>query len=203
MIVGNTAWDTARLFRHFFAAYPARSSLMLLAITAAALAEGVGIAALLPMIGLVIEAEGSGGMLTRYVEQVFAFAGEDVSLGRAVGPDRRRHGAQGAADAARHDAGRILRGPRRDEPAARVHPRDSAGTVVALHRPADRRSGKRGQHRADAHGRGLRRRLSRCVGRDSSRDLPGSLHGDILGDIAARARRRRLRHDRLEPGWSS
>ena len=81
MILGNTATDTARLFRHFFAAYPVRSSLMLLAITAAALAEGVGIAALLPMIGLVIEADGAGGMLTRYVEQVFAFAGQDVSLG--------------------------------------------------------------------------------------------------------------------------
>ena len=81
MIVGTTARDAARLFRHFFAAYPARSTLMLLAITAAALAEGVGIAALLPMIGLVIEAEGAGGMLTRYVEHVFAFAGEDVSLG--------------------------------------------------------------------------------------------------------------------------
>ena len=81
MILGNTARDTARLFRHFFAAYPVRSSLMLLAITAAALAEGVGIAALLPMIGLVIEADGAGGMLTRYVEQVFAFAGQDVSLG--------------------------------------------------------------------------------------------------------------------------
>ena len=81
MIVGNTARDTARLFRHFFAAYPVRSTLMLLAITAAALAEGVGIAALLPMIGLVIDAEGAGGALTHYVEQVFAFAGQNVSLG--------------------------------------------------------------------------------------------------------------------------
>ena len=81
MIAGNTARDIARLFRHFFAAYPVRSSLMLLAITAAALAEGVGIAALLPMIGLVIEAEGAGGALTRHLEQVFAFAGQDVSLG--------------------------------------------------------------------------------------------------------------------------
>ena len=81
MIVGENARDTARLFRHFFAAYPVRSSLMLLAITAAALAEGVGIAALLPMIGLVIDAEGAGGALTHYVEQVFAFAGRDVSLG--------------------------------------------------------------------------------------------------------------------------
>ena len=81
MIVGNTARDSARLFRHFFAAYPVRSTLMLLAITAAALAEGVGIAALLPMIGLVIDAEGAGGALTHYVEQVFAFAGQNVSLG--------------------------------------------------------------------------------------------------------------------------
>ena len=81
MIVGNTARDTARIFRHFFAAYPVRSTLMLLAITAAALAEGVGIAALLPMIGLVIGAEGAGGALTHYVEQVFAFAGQNVSLG--------------------------------------------------------------------------------------------------------------------------
>ena len=81
MIVGNTARDTARLFRHFFAAYPVRSTLMLLAITAAALAEGVGIAALLPMIGLVIDAEGAGGALTHYVEQVFALAGQNVSLG--------------------------------------------------------------------------------------------------------------------------
>ena len=81
MIVGNTARDTARLFRHFFVAYPVRSTLMLLAITAAAFAEGVGIAALLPMIGLVIDAEGAGGPLTRYVGQVFAFAGQDISLG--------------------------------------------------------------------------------------------------------------------------
>lgn len=81
MIVGNTARDTARLFRHFFAAYPVRSTVMLLAITAAAFAEGVGIAALLPMIGLVIDAEGAGGPLTRYVEEVFAFVGQDVSLG--------------------------------------------------------------------------------------------------------------------------
>ena len=81
MILGNTARDIARLFRHFFVTYPLRSTLMLLAITAAALAEGMGIAALLPMIGLVIEAEGAGGMLTQYVEEVFVFAGQDVSLG--------------------------------------------------------------------------------------------------------------------------
>ena len=70
-----------QLFRHFFAAYPVRSTLMLLAITAAALAEGAGIAALLPLIGMVIDAEGVGGTLTAYVEQVFALVGLDLSLG--------------------------------------------------------------------------------------------------------------------------
>ena len=43
MIIGKSAVESARLFRYFVAAYPARSSLMLLALTAAALAEGVGI----------------------------------------------------------------------------------------------------------------------------------------------------------------
>ena len=73
-----------RLFRYFFAAYPVRSTLMLLAITAAALAEGVGIAVLLPLIGLVIDAEGTGGTLTLYVEQVFALVGLELSLGRLL-----------------------------------------------------------------------------------------------------------------------
>ena len=54
---------------------------MLLALTAAALAEGVGIAALLPLIGLVIETEDTGGVLTVQVEQLFALLGLDLSLG--------------------------------------------------------------------------------------------------------------------------
>ena len=73
--------QSAPLFRYFFAAYPVRSTLILLAITAAALAEGVGIAVLLPLIGLVIDAEGAGGTLTLYVEQVFALVGLELSLG--------------------------------------------------------------------------------------------------------------------------
>ena len=73
-----------RLFNYFFAAYPVRSTLMLLAITAAAVAEGVGIAVLLPLIGLVIDAEGTGGTLTLYVEQVFALVGLELSLGRLL-----------------------------------------------------------------------------------------------------------------------
>ena len=70
-----------RLFRHFFAAYPARSTLVLVALTAAALAEGVGIAALLPLISLVIGSDGGGGTLGLYVECVFALAGSAPSLG--------------------------------------------------------------------------------------------------------------------------
>ena len=77
----DDARQSVRLFRHFFAAYPVRSSLMLLAITAAALAEGVGIAALLPLISLVIDAEGAGGSMTQYVKQIFAVAGLEFSLG--------------------------------------------------------------------------------------------------------------------------
>ena len=80
MISSSYAIQSFRLFRHFFAAYPARSTLMLLGITAAALAEGVGIAALLPLIGLVIDSESAGGVMTQYVGQVFALAGLELSL---------------------------------------------------------------------------------------------------------------------------
>ena len=69
-----------RLFRYFFAAYPVRSMVVLLALTAAALAEGVGVAALLPLISLVIDSEGGGGTLALYVERVFALVGLEVSL---------------------------------------------------------------------------------------------------------------------------
>ena len=77
----NDARQSVRLFRHFFAAYPVRSTLVLVALTAAALAEGAGIAALLPLISLVIDAEGGGGTLALYFERVFAVAGQTPSLG--------------------------------------------------------------------------------------------------------------------------
>ena len=56
--IGDGLRQTVGLFRHFLAAYPGRSAVMLSALTAAALAEGVGIAVLLPVIGIVIETEG-------------------------------------------------------------------------------------------------------------------------------------------------
>ena len=74
------ARQSVRLHNYFFAAYPLRSTLMLMAITAAALAEGVGVAALLPLVSLVINAEGAGDSLTHFVEQVFALLGFEASL---------------------------------------------------------------------------------------------------------------------------
>ena len=73
--------QSIRLFRHFFAAYPVRSTGVLLALTTAALAEGVGIAALLPLITLIIDSNSAGGTFTLYAEQVFALIGQDLSLG--------------------------------------------------------------------------------------------------------------------------
>ena len=80
MTFGDTR-QSVQLFRHFFAAYPVRSTLVLLALTAAALAEGVGIAALLPLITLVIDADSGGGTLALYVDRVFALAGSVPSVG--------------------------------------------------------------------------------------------------------------------------
>ena len=77
----DDARQSVRLFRYFFAAYPVRSSLVLVALTAAALAEGAGIAALLPLISLVIDADVSGDTLALYVERVFALTGSAPSLG--------------------------------------------------------------------------------------------------------------------------
>ena len=81
MSIVDNVRQPVRLYKHFFAAHPGRSTLMVLALTAAALAEGVGIAALLPLIGLVIDAKGAGGAMTLYVERVFAWFGLDLSLG--------------------------------------------------------------------------------------------------------------------------
>ena len=79
--MGDSALQLVRLFTFFFAAYPIRSTLMVAAMTVAALSEGVGIAALLPMIGLVIDGEGGGGAIAGYVAQLFALAGLEPTLG--------------------------------------------------------------------------------------------------------------------------
>ena len=83
MNLGSGIRQFGELFRHFYAAYPVRSTLMLLSITVAALAEGVGIAALLPLINLVITpegAEGTTGNLMLYVERAFALIELEFSI---------------------------------------------------------------------------------------------------------------------------
>ena len=81
MIFRGGIRESAHLFWHFYAAYPVRGTLMLLSITVAALAEGLGIAALLPVLDLLIDPEGAKGTVTLYVAQAFALAGLDLSLG--------------------------------------------------------------------------------------------------------------------------
>ena len=74
----------AELFCHFFGAYPVRSTVVLLSMTVAASAEGIGIAALLPLLSLVIAPEGAEGAqnaMLFYAERAFAFVGLEVSIG--------------------------------------------------------------------------------------------------------------------------
>ena len=83
MVLGSGSRQVTELFRHFFATYPVRSTLMVLALTVGAVAEGVGIVALLPLIDLVIahdEAQGTTGALMLHIERVFAFAGVELSI---------------------------------------------------------------------------------------------------------------------------
>ena len=81
MTFGDDVKQSFGLFRHFCAAYPVRSTLMLLSLTVAALAEGLGIAALLPLLNLVIDPEGAEGVLTLYATRAFALAGLELSVG--------------------------------------------------------------------------------------------------------------------------
>ena len=81
MTFGDDTKQSVRLFQYFFAAFPLRGTLMILSITVAALAEGLGIAALLPLVNLVIDADGAEGVLSRYVAQAFALAGLELSVG--------------------------------------------------------------------------------------------------------------------------
>ena len=81
MTFGKDARQLLDLLRHFYAEYPIRSTLMILSITVAALAEGLGIASLLPLINLIIEPEGAKNTLTLYVAQAFDFVGLELSIG--------------------------------------------------------------------------------------------------------------------------
>ena len=83
MVLGSGIRQVTQLFRHFFATYPVRSMVMVLALTVGALAEGVGMVALLPLINLVIapdETQGATGALMLHIERAFAFAGVELSI---------------------------------------------------------------------------------------------------------------------------
>jgi ATP-binding cassette subfamily C protein len=72
---------TLFLFRHFFLAYPVRSVLMVISMILGAFAEGMSIAALLPLINLALGTDPSQGPFGRYVEEVFATVGFETSIG--------------------------------------------------------------------------------------------------------------------------
>ena len=78
---GDDIKQSCRLFRYFYAAYPVRGTLMLLSLTVAAFADGLGIAALLPLMDLVIDSDGAGEGLTLYVARAFALVGLELSIG--------------------------------------------------------------------------------------------------------------------------
>lgn len=77
----KNARRTLHLFGQFFLAYPVRSVLMVLFMLVAALAEGLGIAAVLPLISLVIGSSGDQVALGQYVEEIFAIVGLELSIG--------------------------------------------------------------------------------------------------------------------------
>lgn len=80
MVVGRGIRECARLLRYFYAAYPAHSTVMLSLLTFAALAEGVGIAAVLPLISLIVDAEGANSPLMLYIEQTFTLVGWELTV---------------------------------------------------------------------------------------------------------------------------
>ena len=69
------------LFLYFFAAYPARSGVMLLCILFGALAEGVALTTLLPLVHLVTDSQGSEDSIGSHIERAFASAGFDLTIG--------------------------------------------------------------------------------------------------------------------------
>ena len=172
---------------------------MLLAITAAALAEGVGIAALLPLIGLVIGAEGAGGTMTQYVEQVFAVAGLKLSLGGLL--------ALTVVAISLKSLLMLLAMAQVGYAAAHVAMDLRLSFIRALLKAAlgafrgstRRRFGKRRQRRARAYRQRLSGLLPRPLQRDSAPDLPGVVRRDFVGGLACRRLRRRIRHGRVEP----
>ena len=81
MTFGQNLSNLGEIVRYFFAAYPMRSMLVIVLVTAAALAEGIGVASILPLINLVVEPGGPQNTLGVYVVDAFASVGLEPSIG--------------------------------------------------------------------------------------------------------------------------
>lgn len=70
-----------RLFAYFFRAYPRRSALVCVLMLLAGLAEGVGMASLLPLLNIVLAPADGGSELNRTIESYFNMLGISPSAG--------------------------------------------------------------------------------------------------------------------------
>jgi len=81
-IAGEMKTGTLRMILAFTRAYPGRSALMFLCLMFSGFSEGIGIAALLPLINLTVGRETSEStLLTRLTDGFFSWAGVEASLG--------------------------------------------------------------------------------------------------------------------------
>ena len=198
MSIVDNVRQPVRLYKHFFAAHPGRSTLMLLALTAAALAEGVGIAALLPLIGLVIDAKGAGGAMTLYVERVFAWFGLDLSLGGLL--------ILIVVAISLKSLLMLLAAAQVGYTAAHVAMNLRLAVIRALLRArwthfVDRRAGNLASAVAVEPGRTARLLcglLPRSVRRNTAPGLRRTVRRHIVGNPGSRTRRRRVQHGRIE-----
>ena len=73
--------DIWNFFHYFYSAYPIRSILMVVTMTAAALAEGLGIASFLPLINVAFDSENDKSAFGIQVEHAIEMAGLELSIG--------------------------------------------------------------------------------------------------------------------------
>ena len=75
------SFDTLRLLKTFFLKYPGHTAFVLLCLLFASLAEGVGVSAFLPLLGLISNDGANTNSITRAIESVLAGAGLKPTLG--------------------------------------------------------------------------------------------------------------------------
>ncbi len=77
--------DSLALIAVFFAAYPARSALMLACLLLAGLAEGIGLATLLPLLKHLGGSQADVTVIDRFVQQTLDYVGLESTLGALLG----------------------------------------------------------------------------------------------------------------------